>query len=187
MTIADFHAPAVEGAGARRRPVAKATALVGALMMALGAGSAARLPWQAAAEHLEARSWPVGQASIRSVSLSQRNHAPRGGEAPGTGLALSVAYDYAVDGTVHAGSRASLADEAGPDDRRLKTLYSRLTFALVTGRPVSVSYDPRRPGNAVLDTGFDWWRIVPGLGFGLAVFLLGLRLALSALRPGGAR
>lgn len=187
MTIADFHAPAGAGARARYRPAALAAGVVGALTMALGAGSTARLPWQAAGEHLQARSWPVAEASIRSVSLSERGHAPRDGEAPATGLVLAVAYDYRVDGTVHTGTRASFADRAGPHDRRLKTLYSRLTFALVTGRPVPVSYDPRAPGNAVLDASFDWSRMVPGLGFGVAAFLLGLRLMLSVLRPARGR
>lgn len=187
MTIADFRATGAEGTRAPYRPAAIAAAVAGALMMALGAGVAARLPWQALGEHVEARSWPVAEASIRSVSLSQRSYAPVTGDAPATGLVLAVAYEYDVDGTVREGRRASFADRAGPHDRRLKTLYSRLNFALVTGRTVPVSYDPGDPGNAVLDTGFDWRQVAPAAGVGLAAFLLGLRLALSARRPARVR
>lgn len=158
-------------------------AVAGALLLALVAGALARLPWEAMRTGIDARNWPSAQAAIRSVSLSERSYMSAEGAAQE--LALDVVYVYEVDGVVHEGRRASFADRAAPHDRRLRTLYSRLNFALVTGRAVEVAYDPRDPSVAVLDTGFEWRGVALDAGLGIAGGLLGLWLLLSPLR--GAR
>ena len=171
-----------KGATGGRTAAAVPSALAGAALLVLAAVAGALLPWAELRLHLEARAWPVTEATLRSVSLSHGRHAPADAEARTGDLVLAVVYDYEVDGTVHEGRRASFADRAGPHDRRLKTLYSRLNFALVTGRPVPVSYDPDVPETAVLDAGFDRWRVVPGLVLGLGALLFGLRFSFAALR-----
>lgn len=175
MTIAGFEVGEARKAHGSRRLGAVFAFVAGALMMALGAGVVAHLPWQAVGEHLEARSWPVTQASIRTVSLLQDEG----------GLTLAVSYQFEANGETHEGHRASFEDRATLHDRRLKTLYSRLNFALLTGRTVPVLYDPQEPANAVFDVGFNWQRIVPRACVGFATLLLGLRLVLSRPRRAG--
>lgn len=164
------------------RPAAMLLALAGALLLALAASTAARLPWQAMRANLEARHWPAASGSIRAVSLSERSSMPAEGGEPARELVLDVVYAFEADGVVHEGRRASFADRAGPHDRRLRTLYSRLNFALVTGRPVEVAYDPRHPGGAVLDRGFVWQGAALDGGVALFAGLLGLWLAAAPLR-----
>ena len=152
-------------------------ALAGAALLLLALAAAARLPWAELRLHLDARSWPVAAATIRSVSLSERGME---GE-----LVLAVAYDYELDGVLHHGHMASFRDIAAPHDRRLPRPYGRLNFALVTGRAVPVFHDPRSPGRAVLDRGFE-----PGVmaGDGLLAALggmVGLWLVLAPLRRRG--
>lgn len=186
MDTVSFRAAGARAARTPNRPAAMlAAALAGVLLLALAAGALARLPWQAVRASLDAQAWPLAQATIRSVSLSERSYMPAGGEGPARELVLDVAYTFEVDGIVHEGRRASFADRARPHDRRLRTLYSRLNFAFVTGRTVAVAYDPEEPANAVLDTGFGWRDVAIDGGLGLAGGLLGLWLLLSPLR--GAR
>lgn len=158
------------------------TALLGGLLLALAAGAAARLPWDDLRLHLAARSWPAAQASIRSVSLSERSRVAAPDGALESELVLAVAYDYEVAGTAYQGRMASFADVGAPHDRRLKTLYSRLNFALVTGRPLSAFHDPQAPAMAVLDTGFDSGRMVRDGALAALGGFAGLWLVLSPLR-----
>lgn len=162
-------------------------ALSGSLLLALAAGAAAKLPWEELRLHLAARSWPAAQASIRSVSLSERSHVTGPQDRLVTELVLAVAYDYEVDGVPHEGRAASFADTGKPHDRRLRTLYSRLNFALVTGRSVPVFYDPHAPAAAVLDRSFDRRpMMVDGMCAALGG-LLGFTLLASSLRLGRPR
>ena len=159
-------------------------ALAGVTLLSLALAAAARLPWVELRLHLDARAWPVADAAIRSVSLSERGMA---GTGQARELVLVVTYDYEVDGVPHYGHMASFRDVAAPHDRRLRTLYSRLHFALVTGRPMPVFHDPRSPGRAVFERGFEPGTMVrDGL---LAAFggMLGLWLLLLPLRAGRGR
>lgn len=157
-------------------------AFAGALLLALAAGAAARLPWDDLRLHLAARDWPAAQASIRSVSLSERSRLAQPDRAPLSELVLAVAYDYEVDGVAHQGRMASFDDVGALHDRRLKTLYSRLNFALVTGRPLPAFHDPQMPSRAVLDTGFDHGRMVRDGALAALGGLVGLWLVLAPLR-----
>lgn len=158
------------------------TALAGGLLLALSIAAMSRLPWADWRLHLDARSWPQAQATIRSVSLSERIDAAGAAERPGTELVLAVIYDYEVEGVAHEGRAASFDDTAAAHDRRLKTLYSRLNFALVTGRPVAVFYDPAMPGRAVVDISVEGRRVAAGGGLAALGAALGLWLLLSPLR-----
>ncbi|MCO5146655.1 MAG: DUF3592 domain-containing protein [Aquamicrobium sp.] len=162
-------------------------ALAGSLLLALAAGAAAKLPWEELRLNLAARSWPEAQASIRSVSLFERSHVAGPQERLVTELVLTVAYDYEVDGVQHEGRAASFAETGKPHDRRLRTLYSRLNFALVTGRSVPVFYDPHAPAEAVLDRSFDRRPMMVDGGCAALGVLLGLTLLASSLRLGGLR
>lgn len=153
---------------------------IGAAFAAAGAAVLAGLPWQEARLHLAARSWPVADATILSVSLhEERRPGPHGVEEQ---LVLSVVHTFEVDGIAFTGRRAGLSDRAAPHDRDLKTLFRRLDFARLTGRTVPVSYDPDDPAHAYLDIGFAWRPAALKGGLGLAAVLLGLTVASGAAR-----
>ncbi len=185
MKTAGLAAPRGRNDPAGGRPLtamAVLAALAGALLLALAAGTAARLPWDDLRLHLDARAWPSVPASIRSVSLAARSRVSGQDAGPASELVLAVTYEYEVAGVVHQGRMASFADLGERHDRRLKTLYSRLNFALVMGRPLSAFHNPDRPEQAVLDRSFDRGRMA---GEGLLSALgaaFGLWLVLSPLR-----
>lgn len=170
--------------GRRQAAMAMAAlaALVGSLLLALCASAASRLPWQELRLHLAARAWPQVEGAVRSVSLSERSHLGARQDGPARELVLAVAYEYEVDGVPHEGLTASFSDTGAPHDRRLMALYTRLNFALVTGRPVPVFYDPAAPERAVLDTGFESGKMLLDAAPAALGGLLGLWLLLSPLR-----
>lgn len=155
------------------------SALVGAALLLLALAATARLPWAELRLHLDARTWPAADAAIRSVSLFERGTAGAGSERE---LVLAVAYDYEVDGVLHHGHMASFRDVAAPHDRRLRTLYSRLNFALVTGRPMPVFYNPRSPGQAVFEHDFEPVAMARNGLLAGASGVLGLFLVSASLR-----
>lgn len=157
-------------------------AFFGSLLLALAAGTAARLPWDDLRLHIAARAWPAAQATIRSVSLSERSYLAGPDGELASRLVLAVAYDYEVAGVAYEGRVASLDDTGEPHDRRLKTLYTRLNFALVTERPLPAFHDPRAPALAVLDAGFDRWRMARDGALSALGGLVGLWLVLVPLR-----
>lgn len=170
-----------------RLVLAALLALAGSLLLALAAGAAAKLPWEELRLHLVARSWPEARASIRSVSLSERSSIAGPRQRLVTELVLTVAYDYEAGGVPHEGRAASFADTGEPHDRRLRRLYSRLNFALVTGRSVPVFYNPHVPAEAVLDRSFDRRPMMVDGGIAALGALLGVTLLGSSLRLGGLR
>lgn len=66
--------------------------------------------------------------------------------------ALSVAYDYAVDGTTHRGTRVGLSDPKRRHAKECEALAARLA----PGAKVDVFHNPRDPARAVLDRSAGW-------------------------------
>lgn len=132
----------------------------------------ARIAWGDVAAHLEARDWPTAEAHVRAVSLDRRSSPAASGAEQY--LALSAVYVYEVDGVAYEGHRASLRDTADLHDRGLQALYGRLHFSRLTGRAVTVAYDPADPQRALVDTSLDLQPVA--LRIGLAISLLAAAL-----------
>lgn len=158
-------------------------AMAGAVLAILGAVILATVPWQQMVWHLQARSWPVVEARILSVSLVEERYADPRGNGFSSELVLSAAYEFEVAGNIHAGYAASLSDRADPHDRRLRMLYGKLLFAKVTGRTVPVFHDPEEPEYAYLDIDFAWRQALLRGGLGFGFVLAGLCLLAVPLRP----
>lgn len=146
------------------------SALFGAALAAYGAANVDTLPWGEAATAIAAQAWPVAQASVETAAIHEIAVPTANGVQ--IGLSLSLAYTFEVDGrTVHA-TTASLNDQGAAYDRRLVALYRRAAFSRITGRTLPVAYDPDEPSRAYLQVSVPWGRLLPGLGLGLAAFLM---------------
>ena len=156
------------------RPLRLALALI---LCGLGASLLAGLPWSAAVTHLEARHWPSVPATIDTVGLEEIA-AIDGGRR----LSLVVGYSYEVGGIAYRGSRASLFDAGDIGDHRLKALYTRLTFARVTGRTVPAFHRPGDPHAVLLDRGLHWWPIAAAVMSGIVLMGAGLGGMAAAFR-----
>lgn len=173
------------GTGRRRGDTSWGAAVVVVLALALsGLGVAAlvKVSWDRAALHLAARDWPVAQAKILDVRLGEQAVAQAGGGDAAWRLVLSARYVYEVDGASYVGTSVSLADVGDRDDRRLKSLYSRLHFARVTGRTVAARYDPAAPETALLDNGFPWRQTLAQVGLGVLGLLAGTAMVVGVAR-----
>jgi len=165
---------AVTGFTARERRNGHAWTTSGCLVLAvalsaLAVATLARIAWADLAAHLEARNWPTAQAQVLAVSLHRHASQERGGARQQ--LVLSSVYTYEIHGVRYEGGRVGLRDVGDPQDRDLQALYGRLNFARLTGRPISVAYDPAEPSRALIDASLDWWPVARGLGLGLAIFV----------------
>lgn len=159
---------------ARQRAMGAAMTVAG---LALGCGLTVagmlqvdRLPWGEAATALRVATWPTAEATVTIARLDEVAIPARGGAVPE--LRLRVAYDYEVRGQRFDGTRASPADRARADDRRIVAIYRRAEFARITGKPIEISYDPARPNQAYIEALMPWNRMLPGLCKGAALVLL---------------
>ena len=175
--VIDTGGVAARGGLVWRAAAWRAVVLWGCALVLAGASVAvlAAAPWSALAAHVASRDWPEAQATVTSVGL--RDLPGADGEPR---LALVVSYAFEIDGVAHEGRRASLADEAGADDRRLKALYTRLNFARVTGAAVPVIHHPGEPGLALIDRDLAWWPLAARLAAALALMAGALAAAASA-------
>ena len=168
----------VSGAPARAqrspRAIGAGVALaLAALLAALVVAMVQRLDWNLYATHLAARDWPVAEATVLDVSLERRSTPTAGGVTQV--LHLTGTYRYAVDGAAFDSGSISLRPVADLPERHVQTLYARLNFARLTGRPVVVHYDPDTPGHAFFDISVDHGRLLwPALiGAGVLAFAAG--------------
>lgn len=165
-----------------QRVLALVHIVVGFLLAALGCAMSLSLPWSEGRAFLASRDWPVAQATILSLSLSEETRTNVRGDDFAPALVLRVSYCFEVDGHMVEGTRATLNDTTATDDRRLRSLYGRLNFARLTGRSVPVAYDPADPSVALLDRNFDWSRPFWRAGIAGLAILFGAGLALGGLR-----
>lgn len=151
---------------------AGAAATFGAFLAVAGLALLLSIDAEGLRLHLKARSWPVAEARVVSVTLAQDHQSD--GRAMQAEHVLHVAYEFEVDGDRVSASRASLSDRAPAPDRQLMRLYVRLNFARLTGRTVPAHYDPSDPANALLDIGFDWKPVILRLATAFAAIVFGL-------------
>ncbi len=154
--------------------------MLGLLMLAAGAVQVSAVSWSQAATAFAARSWPVAEARILSVSIDEIRIPGPGGVS--SELALSASYEFEADGAVVTADRASLADRSGPEDRRLLSVFRRIEFARLTGRTLPAVYDPADPARAFLDPRFPWRDALPRLALAGLFLLVGGQLLARALR-----
>lgn len=167
------------GLGVSARAAWSPRALARLALVALSllmAGSAvvtvARIDWDDVATYREARQWPSVGADILAVSLERRASPAAGGMVQA--LVLSGSYAYEVDGRRYEGDRVSLRDSSEMHNRHLQSLYARLNFARLTGRPLAVVYDPGQPERAFVDITVDWGRVIERLVLACALLMIAL-------------
>ncbi|MFO1015022.1 MAG: DUF3592 domain-containing protein [Caulobacteraceae bacterium] len=87
-----------------------------------------------------ARQWPEvpGKVTYVNVSHFQGNHVPE------------VRYEYEVAGKAYKSTRVKFGGWRGS-----RELAHQFIAGYPPGKEVSVKYDPKNPGNAVLDTAGD--------------------------------
>lgn len=145
---------------------------VALLTAGLAAATVAGVDWDDVATYREARHWPRVPADILTVSLERRVDPAAGGMVQV--LVLSGTYAYEVDGRRYEGDRVSLRDSSEMHDRHLQSLYARLNFARLTGRPLPAVHDPGQPGRAFIDITVDWGGIIERLALAAALLLIAL-------------
>lgn len=185
MSTLSFGKIEVRKASSGQRIFAWIHIVAGFLLAALGAAMIVSLPWSEALQYRAARDWPVAQATILDLKLSELHYA----DARGTGfvseLALNVTYQFEVAGETVTGTRASFADRTSIDERKLRVLYGRLNFARLMGRTVTVAYHRDDPAIAYLHRGFDWNKAAWRGGLGVLAGLCAAGLMLSGFRARG--
>jgi hypothetical protein len=175
------------GYAGKRRPATASLAAIGLALFGLtlgiaGAARLAGLPWNHVSTSLSARFWPVAEARILSAALDEvRIPTPQGLTSE---LALVVKYEFETDGRTVLADGASLDDRSGAEDRRLLSLYRRVEFARLTGRTMPVAYDPAAPSRAFLDTRLPLMDVLPGLGLGALLLVLGGQFVARAFQHG---
>lgn len=134
--------------------------------MAFTAGSGAVFAYWgwAVARGLAARGWSTvsGQITQSEIEVSRgrfdKFYTPR------------VSYEYRVNGVTYSGSRlvfgdASFTSEASARER---------AGSLQVGNQVKVYYNPRAPGQSVLEPGVGFWTLVPTILFGVTFVILAI-------------
>lgn len=153
---------------------------IAAALVALSVTLLPRPDWAELSAHQAASAWPTTEATILDVELERRSVATMGGSTQN--LVLTGAYRYEVDGSEHEGRSITLRQPANMPERHIQTLYTRLNFARLTGRPIAVHYDPAMPAHAFVDISVDLRRhLWPALG-SLALLVAAASAAGTALR-----
>ena len=90
------------------------------------------------------KSWP--SVSGRVVHTSCREEVIKGEESETTVYVPLIQYEYQVGGQTHRGTRIALSEENCASSEQAFELLG----AFPAGHPVTVFYDPAKPGDAVL-------------------------------------
>ena len=132
--------------------------------LAFTAGSGAVFVYYgwAAARGLAARGWSVVSGEIPQSEIKEsrgrygRYYTPR------------VSYEYRVNGVTYSGWRVVFGDASFTSDASARERAA----SLQVGNQVKVYYNPRAPGQSVLEPGVGFWTLVPTLLFGVTFVIL---------------
>ena len=114
---------------------------------------------------LRCRNWPrvKGTIQTRGVTVDHTSH----GDNDGGNRSIPFAtYTYSVDGKEYHGKRISFGDHGGSSKYAEKAIER-----LGPSMNVEVFYDPKDPGESVLDTKFGFFVMFPFLICALFVIL----------------
>lgn len=124
----------------------------------------------------ESLSWSSVEGSVVTAEartdVSFRKSAAAAAPNARVGYYVSVNYTYSVAGTPYFSSRYSLGqgDRVGPSHPARSDAEAEAASRFPAGTPITVHYNPKRPTEAVLETGWNWGTFVPLL---LGLFLGG--------------
>lgn len=125
----------------------------------------------------ESLSWSSAEGSVVNAEVrtdvSLRNRAAGVASNARVAYYVSVKYTYNVEGTPYFSSRYSLGEGdrvGGRSHPERSDAEAEAASRFPKGTPVSVYYNPKRPTEAVLETGWNWGTFVPLL---LGLFLGG--------------
>lgn len=137
--------------------------LFGAL--ALGAGLFA-LTWgiQGVLASLASKDWPTAEGTITQSELEKRRK--KGGAASNQRrnrftYTPRVTYEFIVEGQTYTGTRLSFSDYATSNEDQMQQVLAPYPV----GTQITVYYDPDKPTECSLQTGFGWTPVaVTGAG-----------------------
>ena len=106
---------------------------------------------------LRCRNWPRVMGKIESHGITH-DHTSHGDNDGGDRYIPFATYVYFVDGQKYHGKRISFGDHGGSSKYAQKAVEG-----YYIGMDVAVFYDPKDPGEAVLDTKFRFFATFPFL------------------------
>ena len=125
-------------------------------LLALGAGLAA-LAWgiRGVQASLASKDWPTVEGTITQSELEKRRK--KGGAASNQRrnrftYTPRVTYEFTVEGQTYTGTRLSFSDYATSNEVQMQEVLAPYPV----GTSVNVHYDPDKPTECALQTGFGW-------------------------------
>lgn len=147
--------------------------------MAVGAALAAGVGWLHWLAQ-RSRSWPSVSGLVRGVEVIGGDSGTRR-QRPSE--RIRVTYAFSVDGREHVGDRIAFGDGLWGWTRDRAHVAWR-TSRYPAGAPVTVYYDPARPGRCTLTRGSDGAPFVPFLAVAGLLFAAGWGAILGWIRVG---
>lgn len=117
------------------------------------------------------QSWQQTIAEVTSTQLSGFEHASDGATGTETSLQVDVRYSYKVDGHLYRGSRIEIFDVSYGN----RALAERVREKFRVGSPTTAYFNPSAPEDAVFDRRYPLVPVLPALGFGVVLLLVGIR------------
>jgi len=134
--------------------------------LAFTAGSGAVFAYYgwAVARGLVARGWSVVGGEITQLEIEES----RG--RFGRYYTPCISYEYRLNGVAYSGWRLVFGDASFTSDASAR----KRAASLQVGNQVKVYYNPREPGQSVLEPGVGFWTLVPTLLGGVAFVILAI-------------
>lgn len=154
--------------------------ILGALILVAGLFA---LTWGIRGLHaaVTSKDWPTTEGTVVRSELEK--HRKKGGVASTQrknrfSYRPQVHYEFMVDGQSYTGSRLTFSDYSTSNEDQMQAVIAPYPV----GTKVSVYYDPNKPSECTLETGFGWTPVaITGAGC-LLSFIGGLALFGSAKR-----
>ncbi len=125
-------------------------------LLALGAGLFA-LTWgiQGGLASLASKNWPTSEGTITQSELEKQRK--KGGAASTQRrnrftYTPRITYEFKVDGQSYTGTRLSFSDYATSNEDQMQQVLAPYPVGTI----VNVHYDPDKPTECALQTGFGW-------------------------------
>lgn len=149
--------------------------------LALGAGLFA-LTWgiQGVLASLASKDWPTAEGTVTQSELEKQRK--KGGAASTQRrnrftYTPRVTYEFSVEGKSYTGTRLSFSDYATSNEEQMQQVIAPYPV----GTSVTVYYDPDKPTECALQTGFGWTPVAV-TGAGCILTFIGSIALVGAIR-----